>query len=75
MIVDKPILLLVALPFVLPPLSVMLAWTAFFVGTATGTPLVSFTYAVSAMKRAWRAVVGWILIAIVLCSTIAMIAR
>jgi len=38
-----------------------LSWSAFWIGTVTGTPLVSFTYAYAQAKRNWRWGAGAIL--------------
>jgi hypothetical protein len=49
---------LIIAPFLMVVLAVPLGWAAFWIGTITGTPLVSFTYAFSEMKRGWRGIVG-----------------
>lgn len=43
-----------------------LAFAFFCIGTVTGTPLVSFSHALSAMRRAWRSLIGAYLLAFVL---------
>lgn len=57
---------LLGVTVLLPLLSLVLGWTIFWIGTVTGTPLVSFTYGFSAIKRAWRSIVGCGLIVSVL---------
>ena len=58
-------------PIFLLLVSVLLSWSAFFIGSITGTPLVSFTYGFSSMKRNWRGVIGGVLLAGVLSAAIA----
>ena len=71
---DKAFLVLLLVPILLCALLLLLSWSAFFVGTITGTPLVSLSYSLSAIKRNWRSVVGGILLSSVLCAVIAAVA-
>lgn len=45
-------------PFIIGGISLLLGWMAFWIGTITGTPLVSFTFGLSVMKRNWKRIVG-----------------
>ena len=72
---SRPFMLLVIVPFVSPVLLAGLAWTSFWVGTISGVPLVSFTYAFSAMKRNWRSFVGGLLLASVFIAAMSAIAN
>jgi hypothetical protein len=47
---DRAAMALLSLPILIPALMILLGPTVFLVGTITGTPLVSFTYGLSAMK-------------------------
>src|SRR6476620_5164827 len=55
--VNNAFAFLLLTPIFLLLLSVLLSWSAFFVGSITGTPLLSFTYGFSSMKRNWRGVI------------------
>ena len=49
-------------PMVLLLLAIILAPTVFIVGLVTGTPWVSFSAGIVSIRRAWRAILGVILL-------------
>jgi hypothetical protein len=53
---------LIAAPFAIAGISLLLGWISFWIGTITGTPLVSFIYGFSEIKRVWRGVIGYSLL-------------
>ena len=53
---------LIALPLMILGLSVMIGPTIFIVGYATGTPLISFAAGFRWVRRAWRGILGVILL-------------
>lgn len=62
---------LIAAPFAIAGILLLLGWVSFWIGTITGTPLVSFMYGFSEIKRVWRGVIGCsLLIAATLALTI-----
>jgi multisubunit Na+/H+ antiporter MnhE subunit len=71
--VNNAFAFLLLTPIFLLLLSVLLSWSAFFVGSITGTPLLSFTYGFSSMKRNWRGVIGGILLASAVFAAIAYV--
>jgi hypothetical protein len=71
--VNNAFAFLLLTPIFLLLLSVLLSGSAFFVGSITGTPLLSFTYGFSSMKRNWRGVIGGILLASAVFAAIAYV--
>jgi multisubunit Na+/H+ antiporter MnhE subunit len=67
---DRSARVLLLLPIIAPALMILLGPTVFLVGMITGTPLVSFTYGLSAMKRNWRSIAGFVLLLAVLLATL-----
>jgi hypothetical protein len=61
---------LLFMPLMIAASIVALSWGAFFIGTITGTPLISFTYGWAAMKRNWAGIVGAILFVTVILAAI-----
>jgi hypothetical protein len=60
-------------PIGLSGLVLILSWSAFWVGTVTGTPLISFTYAYSEAKRNWQGVAGVLLLVSALMMIIVLV--
>jgi hypothetical protein len=70
-----PLVALFAVPILAPFVLLALAPASFIVGTLTGTPIVCFTYALCAIKRDQRGLVGGILLLGVLASAVTAVAN